>query len=171
MPARSELATARLELRPVAPSDEAEVLAALNDYCVTGWLSVVPFPYGAEDFREFANEIAVPGETYAIHDATGLAGIIGVEDRTLGYWIAPRAQGRGYATEAARTMLDEHFTVASDDITSGYFDGNLRSANVLRKLGFVEVGRDMKFCRALGRDRPHMVMRLTRAAWVARSAP
>ncbi|MBS0564292.1 MAG: GNAT family N-acetyltransferase [Proteobacteria bacterium] len=167
MQPRAKLATVRLRLRPVAPEDEADVVAALNDYGVTGWLSVVPFPYTASDFRLFQQGYAVPGQTYSIHDSLGHAGIIGVEDRTLGYWLAPRAQGRGYASEAARTVLAEHFACAPGDIASGYFDGNSRSANVLRKLGFDEIGRDRKFCRALGRDRPHVTLRLTRAAWEA----
>jgi RimJ/RimL family protein N-acetyltransferase len=158
---RVELATARLILRPVSPKDEGEVVACLNDLTVTGWLAVVPHPYTAADFRDFQSSYAVPGDTFSVHDADGLAGIVGVEDRTLGYWFAPSVQGRGYATEAARAALAEHFAADPAPIASGYFDGNARSANVLRKLGFVETGRRQKFCRALGHDRPHVDMHLT----------
>ncbi len=53
----------------------------------------------------------------------------------------------------------------SNAILSGYFEGNARSANVLRKLGFMETARDTKYCRALGIDRPHITMRVTLAAF------
>lgn len=164
MPAH-EVQTARLRLRPVAAADEAAVVAALNDIAVTGWLAVVPHPYSAADFRQFHDGYATPGETFAIEDAQGLAGIMVVEDRTLGYWLAPSVHGRGYATEAARAVLALQFEDNPADIASGYFEGNHRSARVLEKLGFVECGRDMKFCRALNRDRPHVSMRLDLAAF------
>lgn len=165
MQPRAELRTARLWLRPVEPQDEAAVVAALNDYGVTGWLAVVPFPYVARDFQHFLTEIARPGETYAVHDDEGLAGVVGA-GAELGYWFAPRTHGHGYATEAARAILAEQLACDPSDVVSGYFEGNVRSANVLRKLGFIEVGRGPKFCRALGQERPHVQMHLTRAAFV-----
>jgi RimJ/RimL family protein N-acetyltransferase len=160
-----QLQTARLMLRPIAGHDESAVVAALNDIAVSGWLQPVPYPYFPTDFQQFQTEYAVPGETYAIDDAQGFVGIIGIEDRTLGYWLAPRNHGKGYATEAARAVLAEHLAQDSNDILSGYFEGNTRSANVLRKLGFAETGRDTRHCLALGLDRPHVTMRLTRAAF------
>ncbi len=164
---RAELKTARLTLRPVAPEDEGAVVAALNDLDVTGWLSVVPHPYAASDFQYFQTEYAIPGETFAVDDGQGLVGVVGVEGGVLGYWFAPQCHGKGYATEAARSILAEHLAATGGDIGSGYFEGNVRSANVLKKLGFVEVGRDLKHCRALGVDRPHVVMTLTRDAFAA----
>jgi RimJ/RimL family protein N-acetyltransferase len=167
MTPRAELKTARLTLRPVEPQDQAVIVACLNDLDVSGWLAVVPWPYAAADFRRFQTVYAVPGQTYAVDDAEGFAGILGIEDRTLGYWFAPRCHARGYATEAARAALADHLAQNADDIASGYFEGNLRSANVLKKLGFVETGRDMKFCLALNKDRPHVSLTLTRDAFVA----
>jgi RimJ/RimL family protein N-acetyltransferase len=166
MQPRAELKTARLRLRPVEPQDEAAVVAALNDMGVTGWLSVVPFPYTPEDFQFFLTEIARPGETWAVLDDQGFAGIVGAGEE-LGYWFTPRTHGKGYATEAARAILAEQLACNPSDVVSGYFEGNARSANVLRKLGFVEVGRGPKACRAMGIDRPHVEMRLTRDAFVA----
>ncbi|MGL4311264.1 MAG: GNAT family N-acetyltransferase [Paracoccaceae bacterium] len=167
MTLRAHLRTARLVLRPVAPEDEGAVVAALNDLDVSGWLSVVPYPYASADFQNFQSRYAVPGQTFAVDDANGFVGIIGVEDRTLGYWFVPAKHGKGYATEAARAVLAAHFAENPADIASGYFEGNARSANVLRKLGFLETGRGMKYCRALGHDRPHVDMALTREAFAA----
>lgn len=162
MPER--ILTARLRLRPVAASDEEAVVAVLNDIAVTGWLAVVPHPYAPEDFRWFLSTVARPGETFALEDDAGLVGIMGA-GRELGYWLAPRAHGRGYATEAARAILAEQLAVDPSPVASGYFEGNLRSARVLEKLGFAEVGRFPKYCRAMGRERPHVEMRLEPAAF------
>ncbi len=158
---RAQLSTARLTLRPVAPADEAAVLAAMNDLAVSGCLTPIPHPYTPADFAVFQGEYATHGETYAIEDRRGFVGVIGVEGRTLGYWLAPAAQGQGYATEAARVALSEHFRVDQTPIASGYFAGNHRSANVLAKLGFTQTGQGMRHCRALGKDRPHIDMSLT----------
>ncbi|MEO8244600.1 MAG: GNAT family N-acetyltransferase [bacterium] len=162
---RAELKTVRLTLRPVAPEDEGAVVAALNDIAVSGWLAVVPWPYAPADFQQFQTEYALPGDTFSVDDAQGFAGILGVEDRTLGYWFAPRCHGLGYATEAARAALAAHLAHDPEDIRSGYFEGNDRSANVLRKLGFRESGRGLKYCLALGIERPHVDMLLTRDAF------
>ncbi len=167
---RAEFQTARLTLRPVIPQDEGAVAAALNDLSVTGWLSVVPYPYTAADFHQFQTTMAKSGETFAVLDATGLAGIVGA-GRELGYWFAPRCHGQGYATEAARAVLAAQLADDPADVVSGYFEGNLRSANVLRKLGFVETGRGLKPCRALGTLRPHVDLRLTLAAFLAALPP
>lgn len=162
---RAILRTARLTLRPVAPEDEEAVVSAMNDIAVSGWLAVVPYPYSPADFQYFQREHAVPGRTFAADDAQGFAGIIGIEDGALGYWIAPHCHGNGYATEAGRVVVADHMARHGTDILSGYFEGNSRSANVLRKLGFIETGRDAKYCRALGVVRPHVNMLLSPSAF------
>jgi RimJ/RimL family protein N-acetyltransferase len=152
--------TARLALRPVVATDEAAVVAGVGDLAVSRWLAVVPHPYTEADFRHFLTEIAVPGEVFAIEDAAGLAGIMSIEDGVLGYWLAPRAQGFGFATEVGRCLVAAHFDASDVPLISGYFEGNARSANVLRKLGFVETARDVRYCRARDVDLPHVIMGL-----------
>jgi RimJ/RimL family protein N-acetyltransferase len=158
--------TARLTLRPVVSDDEAAVVAGVGDLAVSGWLAVVPHPYSASDFAHFLADIAFPGETFAIEADTGFVGIMSIDDGILGYWLSPDAQGKGYATEAARCLASAHFAAGGDMLTSGYFEGNVRSANVLEKLGFVEVGRDVRHCRARAADLPHVVVALPREAFV-----
>ncbi|NBZ86912.1 GNAT family N-acetyltransferase [Stagnihabitans tardus] len=159
------IVTPRLTLRPVAPQDQAPVVAGLNDLAVSGWLSVVPHPYGPQDFEHFVTEIARPGRTWTIEEAGVFAGIVGLENAALGYWLMPSAHGRGIATEAAGAVLAAHFAAGGGDLVSGYFEGNQRSARVLGKLGFAETGRDVKFCRALGQDRAHVTLGLTERAF------
>jgi RimJ/RimL family protein N-acetyltransferase len=154
-------------LRPVAATDEAAIVAEIGDLAVSCWLAILPHPYMPADFRRFHAEIAVPGQTYVIEDAAGIAGVVALDEGVLGYWVAVRAQGLGYATEAARCLLTAHFRESSRPVRSGYFEGNLRSARVLAKLGFVETGRDSKHCLARGRDLPHVVVALSAEAFRA----
>jgi RimJ/RimL family protein N-acetyltransferase len=158
--------TERLTLRPLATSDEAAVLVGVGDLAVSGWLIPVPHPYTSKDFHHFLKEVAAAGEDFVIEDAEGFVGLIGLSDNLIGYWLDPRAHGRGYATEAARCLVAAHFAGGGGTLASGYFEGNVRSARVLTKLGFVETGRDRRFCTALGVERPHVVMLLTREAFV-----
>lgn len=160
------LQTARLRLRPVAATDSVLVVDAMNDLAVSGWLSSVPHPYAIADFDYFLGNIALPGRVFAIHDADGFVGVVGL-DAELGYWLMPRAQGLGYATEAARAVLAGHFAANQDAVITGYFEENVRSARVLAKLGFAETGRAPKMCRALGHDRPHVDVTLTLADFIA----
>ncbi len=164
---RAEFHTARLHLRPVALTDQDAVLAGLNDLSVSGWLAVVPYPYGLSDFLQFQSEIAKPGTTFAIVDDTGFAGILGLENAKLGYWLLPRAMGQGYATEAGQGALGWHFAQGGGPVGAGYFDGNAPSAHVLHKLGFAQTGRGDLFCRALNTVRPHVDLSLTAQAYHA----
>ncbi len=162
------LATQRLSLRPVEARDRVVVVAGVGDLAVSRWLMPVPHPYTDADFDHFLTEIATPGEVFAVEDAQGFCGIVDIGDNILGYWMAPAAQGRGYATEAARLALAARFAGDDSPMTSGYFADNARSAQVLRKLGFVETGRDLRHCRALDQSRPHVMVAGTRADFIAR---
>ena len=164
---RAVLQTARLLLRPVVASDEEAVVTAIDDIAISGWLSTVPHPYRAEHFQSFLNEYATPGETFVLEDREGFAGVLGLEGGELGYWLAPQAQGLGYATEAGKAALNAHFADGGGVVVSGYFDGNVRSARVLEKLGFVETGRRLRHCAAMQLDRPHVDLVLTREAFRA----
>lgn len=166
MPLRAQLRTARLTLRPVSADDRDAIVAGIGDLEVSRWLSEVPYPYAAKDFDHFLTHIARPGETFAVEDETGFCGIIGVEGGELGYWFATAVHGRGYATEAARAVMTAIFAERTEPYVAGYFEGNHRSANVLRKLGFLETGRGLRHCRALGRDRPHVDLILTRSRFL-----
>ena len=165
MVARARLQTARLRLRPVGPDDQADMLAAMS-LDVARWLSSVPYPYGAADVQHFLTDIAVVGKTFVIEDALGFAGVVGVEGG-LGYWLAPRAQGLGYATEATRAVLSSRFLDDPAPIAAGYFAENARSDKVLRKLGFRQTGQGLKHCKALNAARAYVNVELSFADFVA----
>ncbi|ADJ43434.1 acetyltransferase [Amycolatopsis mediterranei S699] len=55
----------------------------------------------------------------------------------MGWWIAPSAWGRGYATEATTAVRDRAFASAwADRLLAVYEPANKPSARVVEKLGF-----------------------------------
>jgi len=165
------LTTARLSLRPLAEVDPQVLTAAVNDFDISKWLTVVPFPYVLADAVDFiaANQAGAL-RTWAIYDATQFIGCIGA-DRELGYWLTKASWGQGFATEAGCAVLGHVFAQASvRNIGSSYFEGNVGSQNVLQKLGFVEFGKDTHHCVARNAKVPVRNMRLTRARWQSLNA-
>jgi [ribosomal protein S5]-alanine N-acetyltransferase len=150
------LQTARLRLRPLSRADEAGVVAGLNDPDIARWLATTPYPYTASAFYGYL-ATAPEGETFAIHDSGGFAGMIGA-GAELGFWVSRHAQGRGYAKEASAGLLRVLFEFYNQPVAAGYFTGNAASRSVLEWLGFREAGRSRKFCRALAQDMDHVDM-------------
>ena len=71
----------------------------------------------------------------------------------LGYWIGKPDWERGYATEAARTIIDRGFReLGLSAIHAAFYDGNDRSKAVLGKLGFEMVRSIRDVPRTLFRD-------------------
>ncbi|GKY87919.1 GNAT family N-acetyltransferase [Sinisalibacter aestuarii] len=165
------LLTERLTLRKLTEADIPALVAGLNDFTVSGWLTVVPYPYTEEDARGFVAHIA--GEPdgfdgFAIVAGGTVVGVIGIGD-SLGYWLARAAQGRGYASEAAVALVSHYFAATgAERLASGYFEGNHPSCHVLDKLGFVPDGTARVKSRAQAMDMTLEKMILTRTAWEAR---
>jgi RimJ/RimL family protein N-acetyltransferase len=74
----------------------------------------------------------------------------------MGYLISPAAQGQGYATEAARALLDFGLTTGGlHRITATCDPENTGSVRVLEKIGMSREGhlRDHFLIRGAWRDR------------------
>lgn len=91
----------------------------------------------------------------------------------IGWRLAPRYWGRGYATEAAHASLRFGFeTLQRDEIVSFTAAGNLRSRRVMERIGMT---RDAAgdFDHPMLPDgsplRRHVLYRLSRADWEART--
>ena len=166
-----ELETPRLRLRAPRQDDIAAIVAGLNEWEVTRWLTVVPFPYAAADAAWWLGTLQPPvlGRAhFAIDKGEGLIGVVSLDDQ-LGYWLARPYHGQGYMAEACLALLEWHFSNRPDDVVpSGYHDANAASAGVQHKLGFAENGvREMRFVRSQQRDVMHVDTRLTRAQFEA----
>src|ERR1700722_5300412 len=169
---RPILETARLRLRRPEAGDIASIMAIAGDWDVARRLSRVPHPYGETDARFFLETIVPTEWTWAItFRASGeLIGMTGLTPQPahdvaeLGYYVARPHWGIGIATEAARAVVEYGFRAAGlARLTSGYFLDNPASGRVLRKLGFVEVGRTERHSLASGSTAPSVEMLLDAA--------
>ncbi|MFD8146350.1 GNAT family N-acetyltransferase [Streptomyces sp. NPDC059708] len=143
------LSTARLSLRPFAPSDAEEVYAACQDPGIQRW-TVVPSPYERVHAESWVNEISPAAwredREYAFAVRLGedgpLVASVGVHVRgpgayEIGYWTAKEHRGRGYMTEAVGGVARWLFT----EVGAGRLEwraavGNAPSRAVAEKAGF-----------------------------------
>ncbi len=58
----------------------------------------------------------------------------------IGYWLYPRARGRGIATKVARALAEYAFTLGVQRVTAYVSVGNLESERVLERAGFTREG-------------------------------
>ncbi len=102
----------------------------------------------AASWRSFAQTGVPTGVAFAITDAKSgdLAGCCGVDNWSkadvaqFGYWIAPTARGRGYATRAAVLLTRWLFELGAARVFLTIVAGNDESAAVARRAGFVYEG-------------------------------
>lgn len=160
------LTTDRLTLRRLAPQDAPVIAKALNNLNISRWLTVVPYPYTEGDAVWFIDEnLAGRINARLIWHEDLFVGTISA-DNELGYWLAENAWGKGYATEAGKAIVDAFFQWSdAAQLGSSHFVENQSSRNVLRKLGFEDIGPHVHHCIALGKDMPGRTMQLARAQW------
>ena len=58
----------------------------------------------------------------------------------VGYWLFPRARGRGIATKVARTLAEYAFTLGIQRVAAYVEVGNVSSERVLERAGFTREG-------------------------------
>ncbi len=147
--------TERLLLRPGWTEDAPALAAAVANEKIARNLAELPWPYGEEDARWFLDHVHGKGrpEFLITSRARGSAEVIGgiglhddpeepSEAPEIGYWIAERHWGKGYATEAARAVIGiARHTMRLPGLKSAYFTDNPASGKVLRKLGFRPTGK------------------------------
>lgn len=146
------VSTERLVLRRFRPED-AEAFAAYRSVPEVAryqsWDAPVSLEDAAASVRDFASgDPLEPGWFQYAIDLDGLLiGDIGVNlndnlmQADLGFTLAPAAQGKGYATEAVRCLLDHLFTERQLHRVSAECDArNVASARLLERLGFRHEG-------------------------------
>ena len=90
----------------------------------------------------------------------------GEDEADIGYELAPRLWGQGYATEAARAMVDFGFReLGLHRISSWCIADNAASARVLEKDGFTLEGRLRQNERFKGRRGDTLLYGLLREEW------
>jgi len=147
--------TERLTLRLFQPEDAPAVQQLVGAYEVALNTLSIPHPYPAGAAAEWiaANEKSFEeGKTINlgifVRDTGEVAGSIGLvlkpehDKAEIGYWIGVPYWGRGYATEAARAIIDYGFRERNlNRIDAGHFGRNPSSGRVMQKVGMQYEGR------------------------------
>jgi len=148
------LSTPRLVLRRFRPDDAPALAAYRSDPQVAryqSWAAPVSLAVASVLVDALAaGDPDVPGWfQYAVElrSAPGLIGDVGVNlhdnrmQAEIGFTLAAAYQGRGYATEAVRRVLDHLFTDRGLHRVSAECDArNVRSARLLERVGFRREG-------------------------------
>ncbi len=173
-----ELNTNRLVLRQFHRDDLEPICTLLDNYEVSKMLTVVPHPYTRADGEWWLNHNQTTplcdGINWAIESEHGFSGTISIriaEDGhpRLGYWLGEPFWGKGYMSEAAEAVVQYCFeTLGSAKVTSGAFEENDGSLNVLAKNAFQTIGSRPDKSRARGDTELTLIdVELTRERWEA----
>ncbi|MCE2841323.1 MAG: GNAT family N-acetyltransferase [Novosphingobium sp.] len=153
----------RLFLRPGWPEDWEELLGRVADEAVVKNLAKAPWPYTDDDARWFASQpqdqrlphffITLPTSA----EPARLIGCIGLAQDgdavELGYWLGREHWGKGYASEAARAVINVARVLGHKRLVAGHFIDNPASGRVLRKAGFRPTGQILqRFSLARGTE-------------------
>jgi RimJ/RimL family protein N-acetyltransferase len=167
------LETERLTLRRPTLADVKAIAYLANDRRIAENTRRLPHPYSQDHAIEFVRALAdQPRETaFLIENNYTPIGAVGVNWRQpdapeLGYWLGFEHWGQGFATEAARAVIDftfEEFDV--EHMISGARVANPSSRNILEKCGFQWSGVELHRFEALGSSTPVDCFRLTRSVW------
>jgi len=148
--------TKRLVLRPFVPDDAARLAAIAGLRAISDTMISVPHPYtraiAADAIRRYERERSRgKGLHFAVSEASNARELIGYIalrnidhehlEGELSFWIDPQQSGRGFATEAAQTVVDYGFGVLGLNRICGYhMVKNGASKRVLERLGMVQEG-------------------------------
>ena len=167
------LETDRLVLRPPRLEDAKTIAALVNDRRIAENTSRIPHPYAVADAHAFLTAVnASDRDTVFLITLRGaVIGCCGIEQRDgleIGYWLGVPFWGHGYATEAARAVIDHAFgDLGCDTLQAGARVSNPASRRVLEKCGFQWTGVGLYRIRALASSAPCDRFRLDRGLWAS----
>ena len=163
------LATARLVLRAPRRGDVKAIATLANDRRIAANTARIPHPYAIEDAEQFIASVNKrEGEACFVVTLDGAPiGVCSVDLREdgpeLGYWLGVACWGRGFATEAARALIDHAFgDLEHETLISGARVNNPASRRVLEKCGFQWTGVQLSRIRAINSAAPIDRFRLDR---------
>lgn len=168
------LETARLVMRAPRLEDAKAIAALANDRRVAENTTRIPHPYtiadAMTDIATLESGAAEASYLLTLRDGTvvGLAGLSAREGKVLelGYWLGVAFWSRGFATEAARALIDFSFDeLGCEALHAGARVSNPASRRVLEKCGFQWTGVNLCRIRAIASSAPIDRFRLERGIW------
>ena len=171
------LVSERLLLRAPETTDTNAISHLANNINVASKVSRMPHPYTIKDAENFVDRVAsgAMGKcVYAVtrndtHEFIGCCGLQAQEGSNgleIGYWLGEPHWNRGFATEAAQTLIDFGFRHFDADFIDGRCRVmNIGSRRVLQKCGFQFQGTGMAPSLAIGGMVAVEWFRLDRKTW------
>lgn len=167
------LETKRLTLRQPTLADVKAIAGIVGDKRVSINLRRVPHPYSIDDARDFVTSAAGRETVFLVESAREAIGLVGLSWEIegvpeLGYCFGVNHWGKGFATEAAQSVIDFGFEeFAIERMTSGARVVNTASRHVLEKCGFNWTGVELNRFLALGSSTPVDCFKLERSVWAS----
>jgi RimJ/RimL family protein N-acetyltransferase len=176
---RAPLHSRRLILRIPVASDLAAISRLINDPIIATNTGLIRYPYPVSSGRRWiAAAKAASGSRFHLpflltlrSNPRLIAGAVGISAGksaipTIGYWVAKPYRRRGFATEAARALIDLTFSQSAvPAIDASARTSNIASQRVLQTLGMQRIGRGRIKSAQHGRYVPTFTYRLDRTAW------
>jgi RimJ/RimL family protein N-acetyltransferase len=179
-----KLETKRLILRDYKKGDETALYKKINNWNISKWLLVVPYPYPKKKAIEWINlnlkkqkeknrtdfELAI-----TLKPSDELIGGIGfcIKNKDqgiadIGYWIAEEHWRKGLVYEACCELINfgfKNFKIRK--IMVPVFAENIASRGVAKKLGAKEEGilRKQCLCKSTGRTHDEIIHGLLKEEW------
>lgn len=152
--------TERLLMRPLEPADAPRIAQLAGAWEVAAMTGRIPYPYSEAEAQHWLTGLADGEVVFGITLQGALIGICGYTPdgkgaAEMGYWIGKNYWGNGYATEAARALMEHGFKKGGiKRFTCCHFTENDASARVIAKLGFRRLGHCSGWCAARGMELP-----------------
>jgi RimJ/RimL family protein N-acetyltransferase len=159
------LVTGRLRLRPFEPRDAARFAELAGAFAVARMTTDIPHPLSADQASAWVRHVA--GDVrFAIERDSALIGGVGyfmkrARTAELGFWLGEAYWDQGYATEAARAVVQHGFSTGDvATFTTSHFLDNAASRRVITKLGFAAIGAEQMWSPARGAMATALIYRL-----------
>jgi len=168
------LTTERLMLRAPRLADAGAIATLANDRRIAENAARIPYPYAVADANAWIGAVTARAgaESFLITVGGDVIGACGYALRNgvseIGYWLGVPFWGNGYATEAARALIDHAFGERFHPaLNAGARTSNPASRRVLEKCGFQWTGVGLYRISAINSSAPFDRFRLDRAIWAS----
>ena len=173
------LTTEKLVLRAPNKEDVQDIAVLANNRKISSMLESMPYPYFDKDAEAFIDNISKPEAGEVVFAIThvdngqfmGICGVHLVQRRFdlphMGYWLGEEYWGKGYATEAARALVDLFFKAGSEEtLLMSVLADNKASRRVIEKCGGNFWKQETHFSETLKKDQVVDHFRITRESWM-----